>query len=251
MSAGSPIPDPERYWGDRLDRHRGSRGTGHISYSESYNRWLYRAKGRALSRALRQAGEPRQAIDIGSGTGWVVDQLASRGISANGCDLVPEAVERLRDRHPGSDFSVVRVGRDALPATDSSVDLVTALDVLYHVVDDAEWRFSLDEIRRVLEPSGFAIVTDGFGQTTDSPAPHVKFRSRESWKEALTKVQMTTVARIPLYRWLSRDREELWLPRAPDSLRGPAELALEYVAPRAPHLWMAVLGPVDQTTTTR
>ena len=44
---------PEAYWSERLDGEFNLKGTGHIGYSRGYNRWLYRAKGRALRRALK------------------------------------------------------------------------------------------------------------------------------------------------------------------------------------------------------
>ena len=34
-----------RYWDTRLERAGGLRGVGHLADSDSYNYWLYRAKG--------------------------------------------------------------------------------------------------------------------------------------------------------------------------------------------------------------
>jgi SAM-dependent methyltransferase len=99
-------------------------------------------RGRRLSRI----------VDCGSGTGRNLDWLGEYG-DAVGIELSAAglAVGR-RSRRRMAAGSVA-----ALPLADASVDLATSFDVLYCLDDDTERR-ALQEMWRVLRPSGFAVV---------------------------------------------------------------------------------------------
>ncbi|HEX6391741.1 MAG TPA: class I SAM-dependent methyltransferase, partial [Solirubrobacteraceae bacterium] len=152
----------EEYWTDRLGRDCSLRGVGHASYSERYNAWVYRTKGRVLDELL--SGVPfADALDIGSGTGWVTEQLARRGAAVTGVDVAAPAVEHLRRRFPELTFVRLTVGDEPLPFPDASFDVVTMMDVAYHITDDARWANALGEIARVVRPGGRVVATDAFG----------------------------------------------------------------------------------------
>ncbi len=53
-----------------------------------------------------------------------------------GADLTDVAVANLRRRHSTDTFVRFDVGDEAHPFGDERFTLVTAMDVLYHVVDD-------------------------------------------------------------------------------------------------------------------
>jgi SAM-dependent methyltransferase len=241
--------DPVKYWSDRLAGSFDLRGTGHWMYSEQYNRWLYRAKRRALRRALTALRPPLRALDVGSGTGWVVEQLLAWGATVDGSDIAEPALAGLRRRHPGLDFFELAIGTDAVPRPDGAYDLVTAFDVLYHVTDDARWNAAVQELARVLRPRGRLVVTDGLDADDRQPAPHVRFRSAERWTEAATAAGLELATTGPLFRWLSRNRQAAGFRRLPDGLRGPLEYSLERLAPRRPHMRWAVLVKTAPTRT--
>jgi SAM-dependent methyltransferase len=229
------------YWSRRLESHFSLRGTGHLSYSDAYNAWLYRGKRRALAPLLDRLPARCRVLDLGSGTGWVVGELLARGLEVEGCDLVDAAVERLRARYPGVEFFAVELGREPLPRPDAAYDALTALDVLYHVTDDARWSEALAELARVLRPGGALVVSDGLGDLDRVPADHVRFRSRQRWCEAAASVGLELEEVRPLYRWLSRDPGQGPLSRVPGAVRGPIEYGLELSARRPPHMQIGLL----------
>ena len=228
------------YWAARLDRHYSLRGTGHLSYSEAYNAWLYRAKRRALRPELDRIHSGEPVLDLGSGTGWVVSELLARGVAVEGCDIAPVAVERLRAAFPGVTFFELELGRRPIPRPDGAFAAITALDVLYHVTEDSAWESALAEIARVVRPGGRLIASDSFGDDDNVPAEHVHFRPLRRWRAAAGKVGLELVSTRPLYRWLSRDPERGALARMPGAVRGPLEYALELAARRPPHMRIAV-----------
>lgn len=228
--------DPTSYWSQRLSRNSNLRGVGHLQYSEGYNQWIYRQKARVLDQVLPPAHAAGNALDVGSGIGWVVNHLVSRGWTSTGCDISEVAVEVLRSRFPTSTFFRHAFGAEQLAAGDAEFDLVTMLDVTYHVVDDRLWRAGLDELARVVKPGGHLVLLDRFGGSDDDVAAHVRFRSLSTWDSNLTALGLRRDRLVPAYRWLSRPTSEGSLRSLPDSVRGPVEYALERVAPRAPHM---------------
>jgi len=237
--------EPERYWSDRLRRDFNLRGVGHGQYSESYNRWIYRQKARTLSRVLPRTGARARALDVGSGIGWVVEQLLAAGWAVDGCDISDVAVAALRDRFPGSSFVTHAFGAELLPHETAAYDLVTMLDVTYHVVDDELWGCGLAELARVLRPDGSLVLLDRFGAVDDDAAAHVRFRSLARWDAATAGVGLRRAELVPAYRWLSRPRGGL-LDRLPGAVRGPVEFGLESVHLRAPHMRCARYVRVEQ-----
>jgi len=118
--------------------------------------WWFVAR-RELVRELllkycgRQRGRTR-ILDIGCGGGAGLVVFSSLG-RAIGLDRSEEALRLSRSR---GDFPLVCGAAERLPLIDDSVDVITALDVLEHIPDDAA---AAAEMARVCKPGGLAIIT--------------------------------------------------------------------------------------------
>ncbi|MFM2339805.1 MAG: hypothetical protein RLZZ360_441 [Candidatus Parcubacteria bacterium] len=92
---------------------------------------------RVFSRVLVQALPQKtiEVFDIGCGTGYVRDVLASHGYSGSytGIDMVQEAAYNAA--HPAFNSTLI-VGDVTTMITDKKYDLVISMTVLEHVVDD-------------------------------------------------------------------------------------------------------------------
>jgi SAM-dependent methyltransferase len=231
---------PAEYWSERLTADYNLRGTGHLGYTPAYNDWIYRTKRRALRRGLKGVKPGGAALDLGSGTGWVVQELLGRGMSVDGCDITPIAVERLSERFPQARFFQIALGTTPLPRDDASFDVVIALDVTYHMTDDDLWREAVRDVGRVLRPGGRFLFSDRLGDHDVAAAEHVRFRSVRSWDAAAAAGGLRRTALVPYYRWISRERGSGPLSRLPDGARGAVEYALETLAPREPHVRLGV-----------
>jgi SAM-dependent methyltransferase len=94
----------------------------------------------------------RRVLDVGCGTGTMLGYLSRYG-NAEGVDSEGAAVSFCRER--GIE-NVTRATVPPLPFDDGRFHLVTALDVIEHLDEDAR---TLAEIRRVLAPGGVFVGT--------------------------------------------------------------------------------------------
>lgn len=102
------------------------------------------------------AAPPGPLLDLGAGTGrnlvWLRERTVDRAVI--GIDQSPDALSHCRSR--ALPCPLIRSTGQALPFLDHSLALVTALDVLEHVEQEAA---ALAEIHRCLIPRGELIVT--------------------------------------------------------------------------------------------
>jgi SAM-dependent methyltransferase len=95
---------------------------------------------------------PGRILDVGCGTGTMLSYLSRYG-RAQGIDADEEAVRFCLERGVRN---VQQVTSSILPFEDNIFELVTMLDVLEHIDDDAAM---LRELHRVLRPSGMLLVS--------------------------------------------------------------------------------------------
>jgi len=113
--------------------------------------WWFVGRRRLVTDLLARAGARGRILDLGCGTGGVLQHLGPFG-SAIGLDPAVEAAQYCRRR----DVPMVVGSGLELPFADASFDVVLALDVIEHVPDDVAL---LREVRRVLRPGGVLLVT--------------------------------------------------------------------------------------------
>jgi SAM-dependent methyltransferase len=116
--------------------------------------WWHRGRRRIVREAIERIALPPdpRLLDAGCGSGRVLDELRAFG-RVSAVDVSEIGVARARARG----YEDVHVAPlEELPWPDATFDLVTCLDVIEHVPDDAP---ALAELRRVTRPGGHAVVT--------------------------------------------------------------------------------------------
>ena len=146
--------------------------------------WYYAGKRELVRRWLRRAGRPAPddvLLDCGAGTGRFAEEMSAH-CRVLALDDHAESLELLR-RRLGAD-RVISLGESGIPLPDASVDLVTALDVLEHIPDDAG---ALAGMGRVLKPGGVLVATVPAGMELwsdwDTALHHCRRYSRDSLRE--------------------------------------------------------------------
>lgn len=87
-------------------------------------------------------------LDVGCGRGEMLVAFGEKGISCQGIDIVANA-------GPEKDILKCNVAKDIYPFENDSFDIVFVKSVLEHIAEPA---FMLDEIKRILKPSGVLIL---------------------------------------------------------------------------------------------
>ncbi len=194
---------PERFWEERyssLDLTR----SGHRDLPEAYNRWLYRRKQAVLGRALLNAGfraAGKRVLEVGAGTGVYVDFWKSLGVrELTGLDISTAATEHLRAKHPGWRFMRRDVTEPGLAQEiGERHDLATALDVLYHVVDDARLAVAMGNIAECLHAGGLFALHDQFLHRPSEDRGYIRWRSLSDWERILDAAGFDIVSRTPIF----------------------------------------------------
>jgi SAM-dependent methyltransferase len=125
-----------------------------ILYEVEDTHWWYVGRRRIIQSLVERISttlKTERILDVGCGTGANLKMLAAFG-KAEGVDISPQAVDFCHERGLDS----VKLGAiEQLPYENNSFDLVTALDVIEHLDDDAA---GLREMRRVLRRDGRILV---------------------------------------------------------------------------------------------
>ena len=119
---------------------------------------------RAIRIALAVAPAPARVLDVGSGTGYALRQLAAALPGAQqltGVDAAPEMVRVAREAMGDADGRVrfLEGTAELLPLPDGSADLVISTTSFDHWADQ---RAGLAECARVLVPGGHLVLSDLF-----------------------------------------------------------------------------------------
>jgi len=186
-----------------------------VLYQVEESHWWYLGRRQILksfvSDIRAQANQDLKILDVGCGTGANLKMLREYG-TAEGVDISQQALDFCRER------GLVKVqygSAEDLPHADAAFDLVTALDVLEHLDDDA---VGLREIERVLRPNGHALLfVPAFmflWGVQDDVSNHRRRYTRKQLVEAVTsaglEVETVSYANFTFFlpvlcvRWLMR-----------------------------------------------
>jgi len=184
---------PDQYWQGLLDERFDFSGVGHPEFPPAFNRVLYHQMRLAVLAATVEHGidvEDADVLEIGPGTGYWVDlwdELGAR--SVHGLDIAVSAVDRLRAAYPRHRFQEGDLGSPHLPI-DGSFDLISAMSVLLHIVDERRFQTALTHMASRLRPGGTVLLMEPlvlhrwWGPPVDASS-NSRARTLAEWNEAL------------------------------------------------------------------
>lgn len=172
---------------------------------------LYCLRRVNANRVLRKCGLPAnpKIFELGSGGGFWVEFFRQLSPSLFlGSDLSPTAVDRLRSRYPSCSFISMddpSAGWEQM-RQHGPFDLCLAIDVLYHIVDDASWRMALSALCENCNPDGWLLLADYFYEQPreSSSASHVKWRPIQAYLDVLDEYNFQVIHIQPIFYFLNR-----------------------------------------------
>jgi len=237
--------DGGRYWSERLERAPSLVGTGTAGRPASWQQWMYRAKERAFFRALTSAGvriRGARVLNFGCGTGYFEQVWERHGASAvSGLDIVAHVVADLRARHPQRWYAAGDLSEEPeLLGELPPQDLVTMIDVAYHVVDDARLERVLDRLMDKVASDGHIMLTDMLYEPPGLER-HVRFRTLGWWKRAFEKRGFKVAEVVPALALSNRSAPGVHVsPWVVGALQYFADEVVLRAAPRFANNWVVV-----------
>ena len=199
----------DRYWEERLGAHYDERGVGDIGMSRAYNQRLYAVRRRVFRRvanALPVRPADAAVFDVGSGTGVYIEEWLRWGAaSVTGSDITRHAVDALTRRFPRERFVRLDIGAprdESQPPLAEQYDVVSAFDVLFHIVDDAAYERALGNIAARLRSRGWFLYSDNLVEQSSGTIHYVS-RPESFILGALERQGFRVVRRVPMFVFMN------------------------------------------------
>lgn len=146
--------------------------------------WWFVVRRRILHDMLATIKLPKNAdiLDAGCGTGGNLDTLSQYG-KVTGLEMEQSAANFAKEREVAD--IIVGYLPDNIPIPNKSFDLVTMVDVLEHIDDDAG---SLSAVNSLLKDTGYILITVPAFQSLWSVHDEVHHHKRRYRKRQLTQL---------------------------------------------------------------
>ena len=195
------LENERSYWEARLGDDVPLNSVGYHGLSDAFVAWLYRVRERRFLHAVRPLVEPRmRVLDIGSGGGFYVGLWQRLGVdSVTAADLTQASLNAIEKRFPGVRTSRFDIGDETLTLPEQSFDAISCMDVVHHLMDDAQYERAIGNCARLLRPGGALIFTDNFLHGPAYRGPHSVSRSLIHIERVLRGASFSIAARRPMF----------------------------------------------------
>ncbi|MFB0522653.1 MAG: class I SAM-dependent methyltransferase [Candidatus Bathyarchaeia archaeon] len=198
--------DVKQYWEKRLSNCFSLEGVGCLGMGERYNWYLYKSKNRVMNRTLKKlhlSTRNKTVLDVGSGTGFWINYYLKKDIrNICGCDISSVSVRNLKtiySKYDNVSIFEADFGSRSIPV-DVEFDIVNAMDVAYHILDDDGFTTFIDNISGCLRSGGYVFLTDTFPERPrDMRYPHVKNRTLSEYNEGMERNGIRIIMVTPMY----------------------------------------------------
>lgn len=193
----------QHYWEDRHARGASLDSVGWTGLGRAFNGWMYEVRRRIFLRVVPRfvtLTPQTRVLDVGSGTGFYLRLWRQLGAGrVEGSDLSERAVEWLRTEFPDTPMHVLDLGAEPLGLEPDSYDAVSAMDMLFHILDDDAYRRALGNLARLARPGGTVIITENMldGRRLESPAQ--TSRSEQQIVQWLGEAGLQPIASVPMF----------------------------------------------------
>lgn len=139
-------------------------------------------------------------LDAASGEGYGSHILAQSAKKVIGLDIDEGAISRSREKYKKqSNLSYVQGSIAELPIEDNSLDVVVSFETIEHVSEELQQMY-LKEIKRVLKPDGFLIMSTPNKEIySDKYNYHNEFHIKEFYKQEFVDFLQQEFKNVKLY----------------------------------------------------
>jgi 2-polyprenyl-3-methyl-5-hydroxy-6-metoxy-1,4-benzoquinol methylase len=160
-----------------------------------------------------------EILDVGSGTGFYMDRWRELGAEKiSGLDFTSVATEGLKRKYPGCNIYRLDVGENVKEIKARTFDIVSAFDVLFHIVDDEKYKKAIKNIFSLLRPGGLFVFSENFIHGDTIRKAHIVHRSLAAVEGVVEDAGFRVVERFPMFALMnypvdsrSRILKMLWM----------------------------------------
>jgi len=171
---------------------------------ESYNKWMYRIRKAVFNKHIKRLNldwSSINALDIGTGTGFYIDRWKELGIKdITGCDITEVAVKNLLKNYKDHNFYLQDISEELhQEIADKKYSIISAFDVLFHIVDDEKYKKAISNIYDLLDENGYFILSDNFVHKETQRSSHHVNRTINYTYNTLQDIGFEVQLRKPIF----------------------------------------------------
>jgi SAM-dependent methyltransferase len=193
------------YWESRLQENFGLHGAGFIGLGREYNNLLYKVRRNVFIHKMKSMHidfTSSDVLDIGCGTGFYVDLWNKIGVrTVTGIDITNIAVRSLKSKYPGQEFYRADISnqQDIENLNTKKYDIVSAFDILFHIVDDNRYENAIKNIHSILKAKGIFVFSDNFVHGPAIRSTYQVSRSLSHIEKTLVENGFEIIQRRPMF----------------------------------------------------
>ncbi len=187
-------------WEQKIGGKYNLEGVGDNSLGQGFNYWMYQErksifKKNVKSLKIQLAG--RKVLDIGPGTGFYVKIWKKFGVKdITGLDLTDFSVGYLKSTFPEHRFFQQDIGAELKILDGEQFDIISAMDVLFHIVDDTKFLKALKNASELLQDDGYFIFSDNFPAEERRHNVHT-IRSNKQMMDFINSAGFRVIKKVP------------------------------------------------------
>lgn len=194
--------DPQSYWQRRHSQT--DLGTvGFIGFGVPYNFWMYKVRSVVFNSIVaEQKLNLKQAkiLDIGSGSGFYLKRWkALKATDITGSDFSQRALKKLRTTFRKVKLIHLDITSSIPKSRQEKYSLVSAFDILYHIVDDQKYAKAIANISSLLKNGGIFIFSENLLNKHCRRGLYQVSRSRRSILGLLKKNHLKVLTIKPIF----------------------------------------------------
>jgi len=195
---------PKEYWEKRLKQKYSLQGVGFTKLGLYYNFWLYQIRKAVFFKNIKSLIHKKHyssVLDIGSGTGFYIPLWQSLNIKKiTASDITDYAVAMLKKKYPFADSISLDVGAQINRSMKKKrYAIISAFDILFHIVDNAKYEKAIKNIHELLETNGLFIFTENLVENDSENKTHYRSQNFEYLQNLLQKTGFKIIKKQPVF----------------------------------------------------
>ncbi len=194
--------EPQNYWQKRHSQTDIST-VGFIGFGIPYNFWMYKVRLVVFNSIVKEQKinlQKTKILDVGSGSGFYLQRWSAlKANNITGSDFSERAIKKLRTTFKGMKIIYLDITSSAIQAKQGKYSLVSAFDILYHIVDDGKYSNAIKNISFLLKTNGVFIFSENFLKGNSKRDEFQVSRSRRFILNCLKKNNLRVLTVNPVF----------------------------------------------------